>query len=299
MGLFGIITHVTFRLPQAKLIQGTESNYEFAHSSLGPDETGKSKLKKSLETNEYFRVNWFPQKDIHRVQEWIGKQTSSGEIIPYHASLENIMTAGMAALTLCFYDMVLNDPDLTESPQIYGAANCLLKQFVPLDEPKKFRDVFYKTLPMDNNSHVDIIIKVKFTEIWIPIDQCQIVMSKLQDLFKNNPMAAGNFATEIYGAKKSPFWLSMSNGGDMVRVDPYWWAHNEGDMQQYFSYFWDVLLDIPGTRLHWGKHLPRPGQKCGTKTFNLAYLKSVYPNMDKWLQKRAEMDPDQVFVTEY
>jgi D-arabinono-1,4-lactone oxidase len=123
-------------------------------------------------------------------------------------------------------------------------------------------------------------------------------MDKLDELFKDQK-AAGNFATEIYGAKESPFWLSMSYGGDMVRVDPYWLARNRGDLRKYFSYFWGVLLDISGTRLHWGKYLPLPGQKCGTKTFNLAYLKSVYPRMNDWLTKREEMDPDQVFVTDY
>lgn len=93
-------------------------------------------------------------------------------------------------------------------------------------------------------------MKIDFTEIWMPIDQCQTVMEKLENLFKDNPKAAGNLVTEIYGAKKSPFWLSMSYGSDMVRVDPFWWAYNKGDLRQYFTYFWEVLLDIPGARLH-------------------------------------------------
>ena len=77
---------------------------------------------------------------------------------------------------------------------------------------------------MDNEAHVDTIIRVDFTEIWVPISQCQTVMDKLQKLFSENQKAANNFATEIYGAKSSPFWLSMSYRQDMLRVDPYWWA---------------------------------------------------------------------------
>ena len=71
-----------------------------------------------------------------------------------------------------------------------------------------------------------------------------------------------------------------------------------GDKRKFFSYFWDALLEIPRSRLHWGKYLPLPGQKCGNITFNLAYLKNVYQKMDDWLKMREKMDPNQVFVTD-
>ena len=114
-----------------------------------------------------------------------------------------------------------------------------------------------------------------------------------------NQKVAGNFATEIYGAKESPFWLSMSYGHDVVRVDPYWYHYNKGDIRNYYTHFWNALLDLPGARLHWGKYLPNSGQQCGQTTFNLAYLKKAYPKMGDWLALREKHDPDQVFVTEY
>ena len=297
MGLFGVITHITFRLPEMRLVEGSESDHPFADSLLGPDKEGHSKLKESLESNEYMRVNWFPQKDVWRVQQWVGKQTSKGDIIPYNSILSCTLTAGMAAFALKICNSLLQKPQPTEWD--YAVIGKILRQFVPLGESKRFCDIWFKTLPMDNEAHTDSIIKVDFTEIWMPLDQCQAVMDKLLKLFENNQKAANNFATEIYGAKESPFWLSMSYNQKMVRVDPYWWAYNKGDKRQFFSYFWDVLLDIPETRLHWGKYLPLPGQKCGNTTFNLAYLKSVYPKMDDWLKMREQMDPEQVFVTEY
>ncbi|KAL9986458.1 hypothetical protein ACROYT_G000611 [Oculina patagonica] len=298
MGLFGVITHVTFRLPEMKFVEGSESNHEFADSMLGPNEKGESKLKESLEKHEYMRVNWFPQKEVMRVQEWVGKQSFAvGDVVPYNSILENIFAAGMAAIALAICNFLLQKPEPTEID--YEIIGVILRQFVPLNKkPVMFRDVWYETLPMDDEAHTDFIIRVDFTEIWIPLNQCQTVMDKLQELFKNQK-AANNFATEIYGAKKSPFWLSMSYGQDMVRVDPYWWAHNKGDLRVFFSYYWDVLLDIPGTRLHWGKYLPLPDQQCGNTKFNPDYLKGVYPKMNDWLKLRQEMDPDQVFVTEY
>ena len=298
MGLFGVITHVTFRLPEMQFVEGSESNHKFADSMLGPNNEGQSKLKESLEKHEYMRVNWFPQKEVMRVQEWVGRQSFAvGDVVPYNSILSNIFAAGMAAIALAICNCILQKPEPTEFD--YDVIGFWLRLFVPLNKkPVTFRDIWYETLPMDNEAHTDSIIRVDFTEIWIPLDQCQTVMDKLQELFKNQK-AANNFATEIYGAKKSPFWLSMSYEQDMVRVDPYWWACNKGDPREFFSYFWDVLLDIPGTRLHWGKYLPLPDQQCGSTKFNPDYLKNVYPKMNDWLKLRQEMDPDQVFVTEY
>lgn len=298
MGLFGVITHVSFRLPEMKFVEGTESNLGFADSMLGPNEHGQSKLKESLEKHEYMRVNWFPQKEVMRVQEWVGKQSFAvGDIVPYNSILSNIFAAGMAAIALAICNFLLQKPEPTDTD--YEIIGDVLGPFVPLNnKPVSFRDIWFETLPMDNKAHTDSIIRVHFTEIWLPLNQCQTIVERLEELFKNQK-AANNFATEIYGAKKSPFWLSMSYDQDMVRVDPYWWAYNKGDPRVFFSYFWDVLLDIPGARLHWGKYLPLPGQKCGNTTFNSEYLKSVYPKMHEWLKLRQEMDPDQVFVTEY
>ena len=298
MGLLGVITHVSFRLPEMRLVEGSESNYNFADSVLGPDEEGKSKLEKSLEENEYIRVNWFPQKAVKRVQQWVAQQDPTvGYIIPYHSILSTDLASGMAAIVLKMCNCILQKPNPTEFD--YNLIGILLSPFVSLGPPKPFRDMWYKTLPMDNEVPTDSIMKMDFTEIWIPLEKCQDVMDKLQELFQKNQQACGNLATEIYGAKETPFWLSMSYNQKMVRVDPYWWAYNKGDKRKFFSYFWDALLEIPGSRLHWGKYLPRPFQNCGTITFNLAYLKSVYPKMDDWLEMRKKMDPDQVFVTDY
>lgn len=298
MGLFGVITHVSFRLPEMKFVEGSESNHRFADSMLGPNVQGQSKLKENLEKHEYMRVNWFPQKEVMRVQEWVGKQSfTAGDVVPYNSILSNIFAAGMAAIALAICNFLLQKPKPTDTD--YEIIGDILRPFVPLNKkPVSFRDIWFETLPMDNEAHTDSIIRVHFTEIWVPLNQCQTIMDRLQELFKNQK-AANNFATEIYGAKKSPFWLSMSYDQDMVRVDPYWWAFNKGDPRVFFSYFWDVLLDIPGARLHWGKYLPLPGQKCGKTTFNSEYLKSVYPKMNEWLKLRQEMDPGQVFVTEY
>ena len=86
----------------------------------------------------------------------------------------------------------------------------------------------------------------------------------------------------------------------MLRIDPYWFHWNVYDKKRkFYSHVWDKLLEIEGARLHWGKYLPLPGQQCGKITFNLHYLREAYDKMDDWLEKRKEVDPDQVFVNKY
>jgi len=94
MGLFGVITHVTFRLPEMRLVEGSES------SLLGTDKEGHRKLEEILESNEYMRANWFPQKEEWHEQQWVGKQTSKGDFPPYHSILPCTLTAGKAAIAL-------------------------------------------------------------------------------------------------------------------------------------------------------------------------------------------------------
>ena len=222
MGLFGVITHVSFRLPEMSLVEGSESNYNFAESVLGPNEEGNSKLKKSLETNEYLRVNWFPQKHVRRVQQWVAQNVPpAGGIIEYHSILASCFASGAAASALKMCNWLLQSPNPTEFH--YKLIGLVVRLFVDLDDPKPFRDCWYKILSMDNEVPTESIMKIAFTEIWIPLEKCQDVMDKLQKLFEDQ-QACGNLATEIYGAKETPFWLSMSYNQKMVRVDPYWWA---------------------------------------------------------------------------
>jgi hypothetical protein len=146
---------------------------------------------------------------------------------------------------------------------------------------------------------MDTIIRLDFTEIWIPVEKSQAVIDIMQDMFKKNPKAAGSFAVELYGSKASPFWMSMSHDCDVIRIDPIWWHYNEGSIREYFAYFWDALLGIEGARLHWGKWLPLPGQKCGDVVFNKEWMTRVYPKYVEWMKLREESDPDQIFVSPY
>ena len=150
MGLFGVITRVSFRLLQMRLVEGSESDHNLAESMLGLDKDGNSKLKESLEKNENMGVNWFPQKKVKRVQQWVGKRIFSGDTIRYKSVVSNILAAGMSAISLATCDFVLKKANPTEVD--YDIIGAILGVFVPLEKPTRFRDTWQESLPIDNEA---------------------------------------------------------------------------------------------------------------------------------------------------
>jgi hypothetical protein len=301
MGLFGVITHATFKVPKKYLVEGTETNHELQDSFLAKDaENHYTKLHNALFTdNEYIHINWLPQKYVDRTMQWVGKSTTniSLPVTPYSHSLSSKFVSGLATIVFKVGNLIDeygNDNDL-----LLRIKAEMFKLFCNPSDKQEFRDVWYKTLPIDDQADVDGDVETLFSEFWFPEDQLDNVMQRLEELFKENPQAAGNFIVELYCAKQSPFWLSPSYGYNIFRVDLYWWNRNIGEPNKYFGIFWNKLLDIPGARLHWGKYLPQPGKAYGTHAFTTTQLLTNYPKMSDWMKLREKMDPQQLFVTDY
>ncbi|MDZ7266968.1 MAG: hypothetical protein ONB48_05650 [candidate division KSB1 bacterium] len=177
----------------------------------------------------------------------------------------------------------------------------VLKAFNPRDSdpdpvsgkpsgPQKFWDYYWSSLPMDNRVD-DKLVPTDFTEIWIPISHTAEVMRTMRDFYKKGGYkATGSYSCELYSAKKSDFWLSPSFGEDMFRVDIFWFGYNADDPQQvYYPQFWKLLMPRFPCRFHWGKYLP----------VDPNYLRAQYPKWEAFMKLRAEMDPQQIFVTPY
>ncbi len=297
MGLLGVITHVTFKLPPKFFVAGLETNKETKDSYLEKDEKGNySKLNKGLfEDNEYIRLSWFPQKYADRVNEWTGYQVSpDSNVTPYHHPLESEAVALLAGAVLIIANQLATiGTELAE--RLLGL---LIKPFVMLGDSQEYCDVWYKTLPNDDQAHFDHLISLSFSEFWYPRESIDTVMHAIEELVTTNPEAAGNFVIEIYCAKQSPFYLSPAEGHDAFRVDLCWYDHNrQGNANRYFGFFWEKLLTIPGSRLHWGKYLPHIGEKYGDFEFTPEILQKNYPKLPDFLKIREKMDPDQIFVT--
>ncbi|MBX3709896.1 MAG: FAD-binding protein [Gammaproteobacteria bacterium] len=301
MGLFGIITHVTFKLPKKYLVDGIETNQELKDSFLAKDSEGHyTKLHDALFTNnEYIHINWLPQKYVDRTMEWTGKAVAdtSLPVKPYSHPLSSSTMTHLASIALGVANLI--DEYGYSSDFLLKTKAEILKLFCVPGDKQEFREPWYKGLPIDDQADVHGEMRFSFSEIWFPENQIDTVMERLEELFKDNPKAAGNFIVELYCAKQSPYWLSPSYGHHAFRVDLYWWDKNNGDRKKYFGLFWNKLLDIPGARLHWGKYLPVPGEEYGDYSFTSYRLYRNYPKFADWLKLREEMDPQQLFVTEY
>ena len=296
MGLFGIVTRVVLAVGPRYFVKGTETNHAQADSVL-VKRNGRYLLSETLERAEYFHLNWFPQRQVRRVTQWTGMQaTPTTPPDPYTSDLKSGFMNAVAAFILAVTSGALAiDPDGPIAEKIVGA---LLRMFIPLDKKETFNDRWFTVLPCDDQARVDTLIKVIFTEIWLPLEQLGEAVDRLQTILGNQGVA-GNFLIELYGAEKSPFWLSPSFDRDVVRVDVFWWAYNFGDPRQHFTHFWRALLELDGARLHWGKHLPDVGETYGSVVFDRDLLTARYSRLPEWLQMRQSMDPDSIFVTGY
>jgi hypothetical protein len=86
--------------------------------------------------------------------------------------------------------------------------------------------------------------------------------------------------------------MSPAYGGDVFRVDVFWFALNGGTQDDFYSQFWSLLKPF-AFRAHWGKFLPPSSPEW------VAYFRANLPRMGDFLALRERLDPRQVFVTDY
>jgi hypothetical protein len=165
------------------------------------------------------------------------------------------------------------------------------------DGVQTFWDTWMCGLPMDNQID-DRLFPVAFTELWIPIERTAEVMTALRTYFagggsaENAYKATGSFSTEIYAAKKSPFWLSPSYGTDVVRIDVFWFELNATGPEDFYQPFFDLLAPF-GFRPHWGKYLPPASPQWRE------YYENQLPRLGDFLALRATLDPKKLFLNPY
>lgn len=195
----------------------------------------------------------------------------------------------------------------------------MLDRVLPLDthkrgmrrgQPQSFRDWGWQGLPMDNQAS-DVLLASEFAELWVPLPRAAEAVGVLRGYFgepadaRESYRRTGLYPYELYGSPASTGWLhpGFSDGTDewregALRIDVYWFTANQEDpLESFFPTFWRLLRDhgIP-FRLHWGKHVPAstPADPAW-----LELLRSRYPRWDDFLTLRAELDPGEVFLTDY
>jgi len=308
LGLLGIMTSVTFQCVDKFNIAGQEAITADEGCELdlfGPGRSGRPSLQTFLTDTPYARLVWWPQSGVERVAVWQARPIDPAEDFhpqPYEEFpriLNSTLPAQVAGCAI--YTLIGRWPDRLKG--VLQAINYprvvlprILKWFVPLDGargPQRFRDTWWRGLPMDNQVNGKLF-PTDFTEIWIPISRAQEVINALRNHYREKGMAAtGSFACEIYAAKGSRFWLSPAFGEDAVRVNLFWFGYNKGNPREYYRQFWELLKGF-GFRLHWGKHLPEDPTGAWAE-----YLSRQYPRWKEFMDLREELDPNQIFVTDY
>ena len=293
MGLYGIVISVSIEVVPYFNVVGEETNVLYQNSSLQPE-----KFPKYLKEQEYYHTQWLPQKGVNRVDEFFAKKTYSTKIKKYHHEIGSFMVGVEAAIALKIMNEILSRSGAVQ-PWEEDLIAFLLKQFLPIPYKEDFLDFWYIALPNDDLAPVDTVLKVNFLEMWFPIDFANELIQILEAKVFPYPKKAGSITAEFYASKESPFWLSMSYGRNVVRLDKLRWSYDVGSPRDFYKYYWDVLMGKPGARFHWGKWMPLNGDVCDGVTFNLEFLKKAYPKMEEWLIFRELMDPDQIFVSDY
>lgn len=310
VGLLGVVVAVTFQCVPAFDIIGQESTTTedgCAIDLFGPGSVGRPSLERFFRETEHGRLLWWPQTGVRRVLVWQGRRMTPAEREnpayarpkPYKQFTTFLGSTLPAQLMGGGFFYAIRH---WNSRGVLGAITRavlkvvlapFIKLFVRLDGkqgPQRFWDAWWRTLPMDNAAS-DRLLPTRFTEVWIPIERTAEVMNRLRDHFHSGGLAAtGTYACEIYATRRSRFWLSPAYGRDVVKVDMFWYGHNKGDPSQtFYPQFWKLLADFD-YRFHWGKYLADD---------SASYLRRLYPKWDDFMRVRAELDPDQVFVSAY
>lgn len=315
MGLLGVVTEVTFQCLPKYHVRGNEVVSGVDSAPFRPFDAGQAGLEAYLRRTEHARILWWPQRGVGKCVTWQAGRMQADDYNddtgradafrpkPYHL-LQPILGSRTFAqhLASTVFDVFapLNPPAAANAVErvvedtLAPVFPTVVNGFLETDEDtpgqgRRFWDEWWKALPMDNEADDDLV-PTQFTELWIPASRTRDVMVALRDHYGAGGYGAtGTYACEIYAAKASPFWMSPAFGQDVLRIDLFWYARNQGDPAQvYYPQFWQ-LLDRFEPRYHWGKHLPTQP----------AALRARYPKWDAFLTLREQLDPDGVFLTPY
>jgi len=300
MGLLGVVSSVTLNCIDRFDIIGEEITYSLDDCDIDLFGDSERSLERFLLETDYARMLWWPQPGVDKLVVWKARQMKEedytwdtgrkGHLVRRpHRAFTPIggTTLPLQAIAGRSLELVASLPEWMRAP--------LHNAFVSGDKgsPKRFWDTWWRGLPLDTEMD-ERLLPTAFTELWIPISRAQEAMRRLRDHYARRGFdATGNFLCEIYAGPQGRFHLSPAQGEDALRFNFFWFGKNRGNAQRdYFPQFWELFSDL-GYRLHWGKYLP------SEETGGASRIAPLFPRWSDFLRTREEMDPDQIFLTDY
>jgi FAD/FMN-containing dehydrogenase len=291
LGLLGVVTSVTFDCEERYDVAGEEA---IARAGGGPvDLFSGDEADAFLAAEEYARVLWWPQPGVDRVAVWRAGRVPgppSPTPTPYRPLPE---VAGSTLPAQAAAALVLAAAG--RSRRFGRALAAAYDLLIPEDKgpPRRFRDAWWRALPMDDGID-EALLPVEFCELWLPREATGEALRRLRAHFERGGFAAtGSFCVEVYAGAESPFWLSPGHGRESTRLNLFRSPRDPGDAgREWFPRFWELLEDLD-VRAHWGKHLhPDPARSA-------ARFAASYERLGDFLELRAELDPDGAFLSDY
>ena len=244
----------------------------------------KAKSLVGLDSGQTKAAPWFVELIGHYIDQWIAGELHSEKWAAIAALIEKLIPKYIGTVLGFFVE-----DNSAKNP------------------PQQFQDYSYNGLPMDNGMD-DILMPTWFTEIWIPFTdegrEVQRSIEVLRNLFNADGTpegcykATGPFSIELYATGKGSdrFYMDASHGdNDLFRIDVFWFGLNDTNpLDEFYPQFWNAL-DAAGIeyRLHWGKFLPNPDPQSPDR------ITKQYPQWPAFNQARTQLDPDNIFLTNY
>lgn len=259
LGTLGVIVQVTLRLRPAFRMV-----YESTRTSL-------STCLRDLETlnnhHRHFEFYWFPYADPCQLKfmDETTKPADEREIRDFASDvvLENGVFGALSKL--CQW-----------MPRLCAPVSRLSASMVPVTRKVAYSHRLFATKRL-----------VRFNEMEynLPAEAMVPVIWEMREVMARERFAV-HFPIECRYAKRDDIWLSPAYGRDsayiavhMFRGMPY---------ERYFAAMEDIFLRYGG-RPHWGK----------LHTLQAAELSQRYPMWNRFLNVRAEFDPDGIFLNAY
>jgi FAD/FMN-containing dehydrogenase len=297
LGLLGVVTEIELDALPHYDVAGREQLLARADAPFDLTSSGQSGVYPFLERHDYARILWWPQRGAERFAIWTAKRIAAAdydqttgpqqafEARPYQ-SLPRIGGSERPAQMMAA--LGLRAMDATSHPRV---AKTVLNLFMPA-ETKTFHDRWHAALPMD--AEIDErVLPVEFAELWFSPSESAEALRRLDVYFQRfGPKATGCFAVELYAGAPTPFALAAGHGhAGALRINLMAYAKARRSATAHFHPFWELFEGL-SPQLHWGKHLP-------PAPLTKRWIREAHPALDEFQEVRRELDPKNVFLSEY